>query len=86
VICDDDPAVCSTVLAADRLQLGERLERGLPESFVARDVMRRSRRLPVGVDIRRVDGKHLALESAFRPRVLRALLRMQTELVAVGAR
>ena len=41
--------------------------------------------LPVVVDIGRVDRHDLALEAALGPRPLRALLRLEPELVAVGA-
>ena len=73
------------VLARDRLQLRERLERRLAQAFVAGDVMRRAGRLAVLVDVGRVDRHDLALEAALGPRPLRALLRLEAELVAVGA-
>ena len=73
------------VLARDRLQLRERLERRLPQPFVARDVVRRARRLAFLVDVGRVDREHLAFEATLGPRPLRALLRLEPERVGVGA-
>src|SRR5690242_14121313 len=47
--------------------------------------MRRARWLTVGVDVGRVDGYDFAFETAFSPRSLGAYLRLETELVGVGA-
>ena len=71
VICDDDARGVHAVLACDRLQLGERLERRLAQAFVARDVVGRAGRLAFLVDVGRVDREHLALEPALGPRPLR---------------
>ena len=73
------------VLACHRLELGQCLERRLAQAFVTRDVMGRARGLSVLAGVGCVDGNDLALEPAFRPRLLRAHLRLEPELVGVGA-
>ena len=73
------------VLARDGLQLRERLERRLAQPFVAGDVMGRAGRLAVFVDVGRVDRHDLALEATLGPGPLGAHLRLETELVGVGA-
>ena len=55
------------VLAGDRLQLRERLERRLAQAFVARDVMRRAGRLAFLVDVGRVDRQRPRARSGPRP-------------------
>ena len=51
----------------------------------SRDVMRRAGGLSVLADVGRVDRDDLALEPALGPRPLRAHLRLEAELVGVGA-
>ena len=86
VICDDDARGVHAVLARDRLELGQRLERRLAQAFVARDVVRRAGRLAFLVDVGRVDRQHLALEAAFGPRPLRALSATRGRTASQSAR
>ncbi len=74
-----------TVLPADGLQRGQRLERGVAQPLVPFDPVRGRGRLAVVAGVGRVDGEDLALEPALGPRRLRPLLRLEAEAVTVLA-
>jgi hypothetical protein len=74
-----------TVLAGDRLELRQRLERRLPQAFVALDAMRRARGLALLIEVGCVDRDDLGAEAVLGPRLGRQLLAAQPELVGVLA-
>ena len=73
------------VFARDRLQRRQLLERRLAQAFVVVDAVRGAGGLALVVEIGRVDRDDLALEPALAPRARGPHLRLEAEVVAVGA-
>ena len=73
------------VLAADRLQRGQLLERGLAEALVASHGVERVGEAAVLVPVGRFDGDVLAGEAVLGPRLRCQLLAAEAECVGIGA-